>query len=62
MLPLVAAGVWLLLAVLPAISPRGYRIEKFGPSFARMLVLINGFFHGSSTASWWRRRLERTSA
>jgi immunity protein, SdpI family len=43
-LPLVAAGVWLLLAVLPAISPRGYRIEKFGPSFARMLVLINGFF------------------
>ena len=29
MLPLTMAGIWIVLAVLPRISPKGYRLESF---------------------------------
>jgi uncharacterized membrane protein len=44
LLPATALGVVLLLAALPTLSPRGYRIERFGATYARLLVLFAGFF------------------
>jgi uncharacterized membrane protein len=44
LLPLLTLGVWGLLALLPAISPRGFRLEPFRATYARLLVLLVGFF------------------
>lgn len=42
-MPLVQVGLWLLLAVLPAISPRGYRMERFGGVYERIVVFVLAF-------------------
>lgn len=42
MLPAVQLGVWVLLAVVPALSPRGYKVDKFGATYARIVVLVVG--------------------
>src|SRR5262249_30159862 len=42
-LPLVMAGLYLVLSVLPAISPRGYRMEKFKQAFDVIRAAILGF-------------------
>lgn len=42
-LPLVMLGVWLLLSVLPHISPRGYRIERFGRVFEILELALTAF-------------------
>lgn len=44
LLPAAQLGVWALLAVVPAMSPAGYKIEKFRATYDRLLVLIVGFF------------------
>jgi uncharacterized membrane protein len=43
MLPLVMAGVYLLLMVIPRISPRGYRVERFQNVFEIMQAAIMAF-------------------
>jgi uncharacterized membrane protein len=43
MLPLVMAGVYLLLLVIPRISPRGYRIESFQRVFEIILTAVMTF-------------------
>lgn len=43
LLPLIQLAVWGLLAAVPAISPRGYRIERFGAAYSRILVLTMAF-------------------
>ena len=43
LLPLIQLGVWGLLAAVPAISPRGYRIERFGAAYTRIFVLTMAF-------------------
>ena len=42
-LPLVMAGVYVLFLAIPAISPRGYRIEPFARVFAIVQASILGF-------------------
>jgi uncharacterized membrane protein len=42
-LPIVMAGVYLLLTVLPRISPRGYRVERFQGVFDILQVAILAF-------------------
>jgi uncharacterized membrane protein len=44
LLPLVQLGVFALFAAIPALSPRGFRVDKFGPTYARLVVLVVGFF------------------
>jgi uncharacterized membrane protein len=41
--PLVMAGVYLLLSVIPRISPRGYRVERFTGVFEIMKAAILAF-------------------
>ena len=43
MLPLVMAGVYLVLTVIPHISPRGYRIERFQRVFEILQAAILAF-------------------
>jgi uncharacterized membrane protein len=45
-LPLVMAGAWLLFTVLPRISPRGYRLEKFQRPFEIVQVTLLAFLLG----------------
>jgi uncharacterized membrane protein len=42
MLPLSVAGTWLLFAVLPRISPRGYRIERFARVYGILQLSLVG--------------------
>lgn len=42
-LPLVTAGCWLLFLVLPRLSPRGYRLDRFARVYGIIQVVITGF-------------------
>jgi uncharacterized membrane protein len=43
MMPLVMAGVWLLMIALPRVSPRGYRLDRFAGAFEAVHLSILGF-------------------
>lgn len=40
MVPLIVAFTWLLMAILPSISPRGFRIDRFAGSFYISVLAI----------------------
>lgn len=43
LLPLTMLGTWLMLQILPRISPRGFRFERFRGAWEIMLAAIMGF-------------------
>lgn len=42
-MPLMMAGTWLLFLVIPLVSPRGYRVERFGRAFEIVQAAILSF-------------------
>jgi len=63
LLPLVAAVTWAVLAVLPALSPRGFSMERFRGTYDVLRTTIVGFLVLVATAqllvaAGWRLRLD----
>jgi uncharacterized membrane protein len=62
-LPLVAAVTWAVLAVLPALSPRGFSMERFRGTYDVLRTTIVGFVVLVATAqllvaAGWRLRID----
>src|SRR5262245_1940754 len=63
LLPLVAAVTWAVLAVLPALSPRGFSMERFRGTYDVLRTTIVGFLVLVAmaqllVAAGWRLRLD----